>query len=198
MHADTVALLHVDIKPCFMPPSLALLHMHDEVEVEAANLAERFQPTVGERVSQAQFARQFDVPGGASMVTQHIKGTRPISFEAAIAYARGFNVPLHQISQRAANLWHAASEVMGSSSNDTRKVHQLNRSIGTRDALMALWEAASHHDADHREGVAQLVKSMLKNTTDRSAAEQAADNIDRLLAPPPSQASASQSTANGR
>lgn len=195
MHAETVALLHANIKPCFIDASLALLDMRDEVEDEAARLAERFQPTVGARVSQAQFARQFDVPGGASMVTQHIKGTRPISFEAAIAYARGFNVPLHQISQRAADLWHSASEVMGNNSNDARKVHRLNRTIGTRDALMALWDATSQHDSDHREGVAQLVKSLLKNTTDRSAAEQAAENIERLLAPPAS--ADAHSAANG-
>jgi hypothetical protein len=195
MHAETVALLHDNIKPCFIGSSLALLDMRDEVEDEAARLAERFQPTEGARVSQAQFAREFDVPGGASMVTQHIKGTRPISFEAAIAYARGFNVPLHQISQRAADLWHSASEVMGSASSDTRKVQRLNRAIGPKDALMALWDATSQHDADHREGVAQLVKGMLKNTTDRAAAEHAAENIERLLAPP--QPTDAHSAANG-
>lgn len=64
---------------------------------EAARLAKRFAD-----VNQAKFASKNNVPGGASMVTQHIKGHRPISLEAAMAYARGFGVPLEDISPRLA------------------------------------------------------------------------------------------------
>jgi SOS-response transcriptional repressor LexA len=53
-------------------------------------------------LGQAQFARTYKVPGGASMVSQHIKGRRPLSLEAAGAYATGFGVELVDISPRLA------------------------------------------------------------------------------------------------
>lgn len=67
------------------------------IEEEAERLEKRF---VG--VKQAQFARDFNVPGGASMLSQHIKGRRPINLDAAKAYARGFNCALSDISPRLA------------------------------------------------------------------------------------------------
>jgi transcriptional regulator with XRE-family HTH domain len=66
-------------------------------EEEAQRLAERFSG-----ISQASFAREHGVPGGASMLSQHIKGRRPINLPAALAYARGFGVPLEEISPRLA------------------------------------------------------------------------------------------------
>lgn len=54
--------------------------------------------------NQAAFAREHGIPGGASMVTQHITGHRPVSVEAAIAYARGLGVPLDAVSPAAADL----------------------------------------------------------------------------------------------
>lgn len=66
-------------------------------EEEAARLKARF---LG--VNQAAFAREHNVPGKASMVSQHIHGLRPINLESAIAYARGFGVPLEEISPRLA------------------------------------------------------------------------------------------------
>lgn len=38
------------------------------------------------------------------MIYQHMQGIRPISFDAAIAYARGFRVPLAAISPRLAKV----------------------------------------------------------------------------------------------
>lgn len=74
-------------------------------EEEARRLAQRFAG-----LNQAKFARDHLVPGGASMVSQHIKGRRPISLEAALAYARGFGVPLEEISPRlSAQTQHAAA-----------------------------------------------------------------------------------------
>ena len=67
------------------------------IEKEAARLHARF-----ETISQAKFARENKVPGGASMVSQHIKGRRPINLEAALAYARGFKCSLEEISPRLA------------------------------------------------------------------------------------------------
>lgn len=75
---------------------------------EAKRLAERF---VG--IKQAEFAREHGVPGGASMLSQHIKGRRPLNMAAAVAYARGFNVPLEQISPRLAATASQASPLVG-------------------------------------------------------------------------------------
>lgn len=64
---------------------------------EAENLKKRFA-----RVNRAEFARNFDVPGGQAMIYQHISDRRPISLDAAIAYANGFKCSLKEISPRLA------------------------------------------------------------------------------------------------
>lgn len=53
---------------------------------------------------QSTFAKREGIPGGASMVSQHLSGHRPISLEAAIAYARGFQCRVEDISPTAAAL----------------------------------------------------------------------------------------------
>ena len=50
------------------------------------------------KTSQAEFAREFKVPGGASMISQHISGNRPIGLDAAVAYMQGFGCTLAEIS----------------------------------------------------------------------------------------------------
>ena len=82
-------------------------------EEEAARLAERF---VG--ITRTVFAKQHGMPGGASMISQHIHGHRPISMEAAVIYARAFGVPLVEISPRLAAEASSAAEV-----NDTNNAH---------------------------------------------------------------------------
>lgn len=67
-------------------------------EEEAAALGQRFA-----NVNQAEFARTNRVPGGPSMVSQHIKANRPIGLEAALAYAKGFGCSLADISPRLAS-----------------------------------------------------------------------------------------------
>ncbi len=66
-------------------------------EEEARRLADRFA-----QVNRAKFARDNKIPGGTAMIHQHIRGLRPISLEAAIAYAKGFNCRLSEISPRLA------------------------------------------------------------------------------------------------
>lgn len=73
---------------------------------EAQRLEERFKSVPSRR----QFAADHHVPGGAAMVYQHITGRRPISLEAAKAYAKGFGVPLDQISPRLAEEARGAAE----------------------------------------------------------------------------------------
>ena len=66
-------------------------------EEEAEQLRGRF---VG--INKKDFAQKYKVPGGASMLSQHLSGHRPMSLAAATAYARGFGVPLGEISPRLA------------------------------------------------------------------------------------------------
>lgn len=70
---------------------------------EAERLRARFNG-----VNRAEFARVHHVPGGAAMIYQHITGRRPISIEAAQAYAKGFGCTLEDISQRLADEARAA------------------------------------------------------------------------------------------
>lgn len=72
-------------------------------EEEAERLGKRFAALKQEKgTGQAKFARDYSVPGGPSIVNQHIKGHRPISMAAAISYAKGFGCPLAEISPRIA------------------------------------------------------------------------------------------------
>lgn len=79
---------------------------------EAAALTERFNAIAG-RMPKSVFAQRYGVPGGASMLSQHLSGNRPMSLEAAMAYARGFSVPLGDISQRLADQVRAAADLLG-------------------------------------------------------------------------------------
>jgi len=67
-------------------------------EQEAANLKRLL---AGVR-NKGEFARRWNVPGGASMLSQHQSGHRPIGLDAAIAYAKGLGVSLEEISPRLA------------------------------------------------------------------------------------------------
>lgn len=94
-----VASLHQTRKPCYANSYLASLVMVKLTEQEEAErLRERFTG-----VNRAEFARLYGVPGGAAMIYQHITGRRPISIEAAQAYAKGFGCRLEDISPRLAD-----------------------------------------------------------------------------------------------
>lgn len=66
---------------------------------------------LGDR-NKAEFARTHAIPGGPSMVSQHLSGNRPISVEAGIAYARAFQVPLSELSPRLARLADAVAATL--------------------------------------------------------------------------------------
>jgi hypothetical protein len=68
--------------------------MSRDVEAEARALKARFEVVR----NRAAFARDFKVPGGQAMIYQHIKGLKPISMAAAVAYMRGFQCSLADIS----------------------------------------------------------------------------------------------------
>lgn len=71
---------------------------------EAEALKRRFEALKRDKgISRAAFARTAGIKGGDSMINQHITGHRPLSKDAAIAYAKGFGCSLHDISPRLAS-----------------------------------------------------------------------------------------------
>ena len=74
--------------------------MDDQTRLqEAANLNALIKD-----LNWAKFARDFSVPGGASMIYQHATGRRAISLNAGLAYAKGLGCALESISPRLAEL----------------------------------------------------------------------------------------------
>lgn len=69
------------------------------VEQEAANL----RGLMGTR-NRVDFARRYGFPGGASMISQHLHGRRPINLEHGLVYADGLGVTLDRISPRLVQL----------------------------------------------------------------------------------------------
>lgn len=67
------------------------------LEEEAERLKARF-----EKINRAAWARAHKFNGGPALIYQHINGRRPIGRDAALVYAKGFNVPLAAISPRLA------------------------------------------------------------------------------------------------
>lgn len=79
------------------------MNTHPTAAQEAINLAKRFAELKQQGISQAQFARDNDVPGGANFLNQHIKGKRQIGMDSALVYARGLGCTLEDISPRLAS-----------------------------------------------------------------------------------------------
>jgi SOS-response transcriptional repressor LexA len=75
-------------------------------EQEAEHLRARFAG-----INKSAFAKDHKVPGGPSMLSQHLSGHRPMNLAAATAYATGFNVSLAEISPRLAQEVAAAKAV---------------------------------------------------------------------------------------
>ncbi len=70
-----------------------------QAQREGANLAAKFKKLKEETgVTKAEFARRYKVPGGPSMISQHISGHRPIGLEHASAYMLGFGCSIEEIS----------------------------------------------------------------------------------------------------
>lgn len=84
-----------------IPAPVADLQEQLQTNAEAVALRARFAALKDDGVGQAQFARKWKVPGGASMISQNING-RPISQAGVLAYARGFNCQVEDISPRLA------------------------------------------------------------------------------------------------
>lgn len=88
------------------------------------------------RMTKAKFAQKYKIPGGASMLSQHISGYRPISLDAAVAYVQGFkgqgfDCNISDISPRIAEelrrAGRAGAPVAGHTVNEPTQIHsQLN------------------------------------------------------------------------
>lgn len=118
----TIAPLQIKSKPCYRYSAIALLHMKIwTVEEEARRLSKRFEGVK----NRAAFARDHKVPGGQSMIYQHITARRPIGIEAALAYAQGFRCTVDEISPRLAiDARKALSLENGETAFSEREVHK--------------------------------------------------------------------------
>lgn len=69
----------------------------------------RLKELLGSR-NKTQFAKDAKIPGGPSMLSQHLSGHRPISLSAATAYAIGLGVRVEDFSPRLAKAIADASQ----------------------------------------------------------------------------------------
>lgn len=88
-----------------------------DIQSEAQCLRAKFE---NGKINRAKFARIFKVPGGQSMVYQHINAMKPISMEAARAYMEGFRCGLYEISPYLAKEANRQASLSGF--NDQHKV----------------------------------------------------------------------------
>lgn len=73
--------------------------MTDEIK---ADEAARLKAKLRNVSNVSAWADAAEIPGGKSMVSQHIHGKRPISLDCAVAYAIALDCPLSDISPRLA------------------------------------------------------------------------------------------------
>lgn len=115
--------------------------------------------------NKAKWAREHDLKGGASMLSQHLSGNRPLSLEAAVTYAAGFGVPLATVSKRLAEIQSRASSLPAESDSEassSRSSHKASQvSISPRSASLALRIDAL--SKDRRERVYALIDLTLRN-----------------------------------
>ncbi len=132
----------------------------DESEREALVL----RTLMGDR-SKVAFARQHKLPGGASMLSQHLHGHRPIGLEAAVVYCRGLGVTLGAFSPRLERLVASAVPYLSQDGNTAQVV---------RDAIASgpawpfqritpqQWAALSFAQAELVEGMIQQIAPAAK------------------------------------
>lgn len=69
------------------------------MSIESDNLKRLFEKIKDDTgMSRAEFIRRYKIPGGQTMVYQHLKDLKPVSLQAGIAYAKGFGCSLRDIS----------------------------------------------------------------------------------------------------
>lgn len=120
-------------------------------ESEAKALKQRFLAVK----NREDFARTYGVPGGGAMIYQHINHLKPISIEAAIAYAKGFSCSVAEISRSAADTLNKAP---GDDATPAEIAHAFETgSPGKREALTLLARLPD----DEAEAILPLIRSIL-------------------------------------
>lgn len=139
----------------------------DEIDKEATALRDRFASIKG-RMSRAEFARQFKVPGGDSMIYQNIKALKPISREAALAYAKGFGCSLDDISPRLAKEARTSSSMLTDNSSAT--VYTIHESSPRRSYVSDVDDLVRDFESLSEQGKA-AARDMIKVLVDFEAAK---------------------------
>lgn len=129
---------------------------------ESENLKKLF-----EKVSnRAAFAREWKVPGGASMIYQHINGLKPISLESALIYSKAFDVTLESISPRLSEIHKKMLEVK-SPLTEVNSVNLNNPDICENELYYDLVESNENWVAQLTKEINQLPRheqAAVKNT----------------------------------
>lgn len=115
------------------------------IKSEGEALGKRFADLKRDKgIGRAKFARDNSIKGGDAMVYQHITGIRPMSLEAGLAYARGFGVPLEEISQRLAE---ESKKLIDLSEQETHLI-QVARRLSAAGRRKLILEALEIEDAE--------------------------------------------------
>lgn len=110
---------------------------------EAIRLKERFVKLKKEKgMNRAKFAKEFEVPGGDSMIYQHIKEIRPISMDAALAYAKGFNCSLDEISPRLAKEAERSASLLKTDQSILTNIEKIDNEVLKKDVPLISWVQA--------------------------------------------------------
>lgn len=175
--STTVALLKPFAQAMLNAGVLSMANM-SALDDEAAALAARFDALAG-KMTKAVFARRFGLPGGASMLSQHLSGNRPLSLDAALAYARGFQVPLDDISARLANEVREASALLADAPAGQPSLNASLLAVlqaighltpGQWGMVRARMDALPGHPEAHEDAAADILPMLARTPGKRQAA----------------------------
>lgn len=124
-----------------------------DIQSEAQQLRARFE---NGKINRAKFARIFKVPGGQSMVYQHINAMKPISMEAARAYMDGFKCKLYEISPYLAEEADRQAALSDSDKNQATEHKASERESEYRTNIVTLPKNNSSEVAE----ILQLIEAM--------------------------------------
>jgi phage repressor protein C with HTH and peptisase S24 domain len=143
---------------------------------EAERLAARF---VGR--SRAEFAREHKVPGGQSIIYQHVTARRPISLAAALAYAKGFSCSLEEISPRLARETLGAALQTGAQTGRQQTVFAHDAEDALPDGFIYVPESKIEFSAGNgRAAVIGIVEDEVPATYRREWFQKYGINPDRV------------------
>ena len=136
----------------------------DDTETDGARLQRMFDALKSETgMKKAEFARVFKFPGGASMISQHISGHRPISLDAMVAYAKGFKCAVADISPTLAASLPTGPLYTEGSKQPIAPVNQAQKAIDIEASLHCLRMAALRIDDADRDALAGYVSKLIRD-----------------------------------